>query len=80
MSGKILKGFVVCDVANKTISVLVESKIFHKKYEKRIKISNKYLVHDENNKYLKGDNVSIIESRPISKLKRWTILEENKGN
>jgi small subunit ribosomal protein S17 len=80
MSGKILKGFVVCDVANKTISVLVESKIFHKKYEKRIKRSNKYLVHDENNKYLKGDNVSIIESRPISKLKRWTILEENKGN
>lgn len=63
------------DKAEKTISVLVERVVKHPKYKKIIKKHKKYAVHDANNKYKVGDRVSIIESRPISKNKHWTVLD-----
>lgn len=76
MSKKILDGIVLSNKADKTVTVLVERKILHKKYEKIIKRSKKYLAHDENNSLNIGDKVKIIESKPISKLKKWHILSK----
>ena len=78
MPKKILKGIVVSDRPNKTITVMVERKYSHPVLKKVIKVRKKYNVHDENNKYKNGDKVSIIESKPISKTKRFRVLEENK--
>lgn len=75
MPKKILEGIVMSDKAEKTISVLVERVVKHPKYKKIIKKHKKYAVHDANNKYKVGDRVSIIESRPISKNKHWTVLD-----
>ena len=76
MPKKILEGVVINNKADKTISVLVERSVKHKKYKKIIKRSKKYLAHDEENSFNTGDKVKIIESRPISKLKKWQILSE----
>jgi len=75
MSKKILEGIVLSNSSNKTIKVLVERKVLHKRYKKIIKRSKKLLVHDEENSASIGDKIMIIESRPISKLKRWNILK-----
>lgn len=76
MSKKILEGIVVNNKADKTISVLVERRVMHKKYKKIIKRSKKYLAHDEENSLNIGDKVKIVESRPISKLKKWQVLSD----
>lgn len=73
-----LTGKVVSDSANKTISVLVERTVLHPIYKKTIKKNKKYSVHDENNSHKVGDTVTIIESRPISKTKKWTVVSSNK--
>jgi small subunit ribosomal protein S17 len=78
MSKKILEGVVVNDKADKTVSVLVERNVLHKKYKKIIKRSKKYLAHDEENGLKVGDKVRIIENKPISKLKRWQILSDKR--
>ena len=74
MPKKILQGTVISDKQNKTITVLVERKIKHPMLKKIIKRSKKYSVHDEENKFKHGDKVKIIESKPISKLKRWVAI------
>ena len=79
MPKRILSGKVVSSNLNKTIVVNVVRRVRHKLYKKIINRSKKYHVHDEENKFKIGDNVSIIESKPISKLKTWTIYE-NKGD
>ena len=78
MPKKILNGVVVSDKSNKTITVMVERKYQHPLLKKVIKTKKKYHVHDENNSYTPGDKVSIIESRPISKTKRFKVLEEKR--
>ena len=75
MSKKILDGIVVSDKGNKSITVIVERKSQHPVLKKVVKTKKKYHVHDENNSYKTGDKVSIIESRPISKTKRFKVLE-----
>ena len=74
MTKKILKGKVIKDKNNKTIVVLVKRRFAHPFFEKVITSSKKYHAHDENNKFKIGDNVEIIESRPISKKKRWEVM------
>jgi len=76
MPRKILKGVVVSDASEKTISVLVERKYTPTLYKKIVRRSKKYAAHDPNNSYKKGDVVSIIESAPISKTKKWRVLEK----
>ena len=78
MPKKILEGIVVSDKGHKSITVMVERKYQHPVLQKVIKAKKKYHVHDENNSYKTGDKVSIIESRPISKTKRFKVLEENR--
>ena len=78
MPKKILTGIVVSDKPNKTITVLVERKYQHPVLKKVIKVRKKYNVHDENNKFKNGDKVSIIESKPFSKNKKFQVMENIK--
>ena len=78
MPKKILKGIVVSDKPNKTITVLVERKYQHPVLKKVIKSKKKYSAHDEKNKYKNGDKVSIMECRPYSKSKKFEVIEVNK--
>ena len=74
MPKRILKGKVVSCKNNKTIVVEVIRTVQHKLYKKIIKRNKKFHAHDENNNCSVGENVTIQESRPISKLKRWVVL------
>ena len=76
MTKKILKGTVVSAKNNKTVVVEVTRKFKHPFYEKIIKRSKKYHAHDENNKFKKGEEVLIVESKPFSKKKTWQVLEK----
>tara|TARA_B100001540_G_C15165553_1_gene355233 strand:- start:154 stop:390 length:237 start_codon:yes stop_codon:yes gene_type:complete len=75
MPKKILDGVVVSDKGNKSITVIVERKYQHPVLQKVIKSKKKYRVHDEKNSYKTGDKVSIVETRPISKTKKFKVLE-----
>ena len=79
MPKRILSGVVVSSNSNKTIIVKVTRRVKHKLYKKIISRSKKYHVHDENNQFKNGDLVSIIESKPISKLKSWTVLNSTEA-
>ena len=70
-----LTGFVVGNQMDKTAVILVTQLKKHKIYKKYVKSHTKYLAHDPQNKCQVGDKVRIIESKPISKMKRWQILE-----
>ena len=76
MSKKILKGEIINDKSNKTVIVLVKRKYSHPFFGKVITSSKKYHVHDENNKFKIGDIVQIIESKPISKKKKWEVINK----
>ena len=78
MSKKILTGIVVSDKPNKTVTVMVERKFSHPVFKKVIKVRKKYNAHDENNKFKNGDKVSIVESKPFSKNKKFQVMENNK--
>jgi small subunit ribosomal protein S17 len=78
MPKKILNGVVVSDKPNKTITVMVERKYQHPVLKKIIKAKKKYNAHDENNKFKTGDKVSIIESKPFSKNKKFQVVEDVK--
>jgi len=73
MPKKILEGVIVSDKQDKTVVVRVEKKFKHCKYKKLICKHRKYAVHDPENQYKVGDSVKIVESRPISRTKRWCI-------
>lgn len=68
-------GKVVSDKMDKTIVVAVETYKKHSLYHKRIKYTKKFKAHDENNEAKIGDTVRIMETRPISKDKRWRLVE-----
>ena len=72
---KIRTGVVVGDKADKTITVIVERRFSHPLYGKGVKRSKRYHVHDESNACRVGDTVRIVETRPLSKTKRWRLLE-----
>lgn len=75
-----LVGEVVANKMAKTISVLVYRTIRHDKYGKFVKLSTVLKAHDETGKTKVGDTVKICESRPISKTKRWALVEVVKSN
>ena len=80
MPKRILSGVVVSSNSSKTIVVNVTRRVKHKLYKKIITRSKKYHAHDENNEFKVGDFVSIMESKPISKLKSWKVLSSKEGN
>nr|QOS04569.1 30S ribosomal protein S17 [Sarcopeltis skottsbergii] len=69
-------GKVTSDKMQKTITVAVTKKVAHKKYNKIIIKTNKYYAHDENNECKRGDIVKIQETRPMSKNKRWKLINK----
>ncbi len=74
-TSKTLKGIVVSDKMDKTVVVSVSRFVKHPKYGKFYKISKKYKAHDEGNKHKTGDKVEIMETRPISKDKKFKVVE-----
>ena len=75
MTKKVLNGKVIKDQNDKTLTVLIKRRYLHPYFGKVISSSKKYHVHDENNVFKVGDNVKIIESKPISKTKRWEVVK-----
>ena len=76
MPKRILQGVVVSDKMDKSVVVRVERRVMHPVYKKYIKRSKNYTAHDEKNLCKVGDNVQIMESRPISKTKSWVVVSE----
>tara|TARA_B100000963_G_C22606059_1_gene662552 strand:- start:1377 stop:1634 length:258 start_codon:yes stop_codon:yes gene_type:complete len=77
MPKRILSGTVVSSNSSKTIVVNVTRRIKHKLYKKIIRRTKKYHAHDEKNEFNVGDVVSIVESKPISKLKKWIAISND---
>ena len=71
---KVRVGTVVSDKMDKTIVVAIETFVTHPLYKKQIKTTTKFKAHDENNECRKGDVVKIMETRPLSKDKRWRLV------
>lgn len=74
-SRRVLTGIVTSDSMDKTITVMVESYRKHRLYGKRVKQTKKFAAHDETNQSQVGDVVKIVETRPLSKNKRFRLLE-----
>lgn len=74
MPRRVLQGVVVSDKCDKTVTVRVEKNIMHPVYKKYIKRHAKYAAHDPENSHKIGEVVKIIESRPISKTKKWVVM------
>jgi len=72
---KTFVGQVIKKSGNKSLVVEVQRRLQHGKYKKFVLRTKKYHAHDEANKFSVGDTVTIIESKPISKLKRWSAIE-----
>ena len=72
---KVRQGIVVSDKMDKTVVVAVERKVPHKLYKKSINTTTKFKAHDENNECKVGDKVKVMETRPLSKDKRWRVVE-----
>ena len=78
---KVMTGTVVSDKMDKTVVVAVENSVRHKVYGKTVKRTYKLKAHDEENSCKMGDKVKVMETRPLSKDKRWRVVEilEKKG-
>lgn len=72
---KVREGHVTSNGMNKTAIVSVVDRVRHQKYGKTVQRTKKLYVHDENNDLRIGDRVRVMETRPLSKLKRWRLLE-----
>ena len=72
---KTREGRVCSDSADKTIVVMVERRVRHPLYGKEIRISKKVHAHDEENRAKVGDVVRVMETRPLSRLKRWRLVD-----
>lgn len=68
-------GIVTSDKMDKSITVVVERRVMHPKYGKFVKLSSKFMAHDEKEEANVGDTVRIMETRPVSKSKRWRLVE-----
>ena len=72
---KVRTGVVVSEKMDKTVLVRIDRKVRHRLYKKTVARSNKLAVHDENNDAHVGDTVRVVETRPLSKTKRWRVVE-----
>ena len=78
MPKRMLEGVVVSDKQDKTVVVRVERRFTHPVMKKTVRRTKKYYAHDEKNEYSVGDVVRIEERRPLSRLKRWEVIEGDK--
>jgi small subunit ribosomal protein S17 len=72
---KVRTGVVVSDKMDKTVLIRIDRKVRHPLYRKTVARSNKLAAHDENNEAHVGDTVRVMETRPLSKTKRWRVVE-----
>lgn len=72
---KVKIGTVVSDKMDKTVVVAIETFVTHPMYKKQVKKTTKFKAHDENNECAVGDKVQIMETRPLSRDKRWRVVE-----
>ena len=72
---KVRTGVVVSDTMDKTVLVRIDRKVTHPLYRKTVRRSSKFAAHDEQNEAHVGDTVRVMETRPISKSKRWRVVE-----
>ena len=79
MPKRVLQGTVVSDKNDKTVVVKVERRFTHPVMKKTVRMTKKYKAHDETNALKVGDQVSIQESRPISKDKRWVVVTDGQA-
>jgi small subunit ribosomal protein S17 len=77
MPKRILQGVVVSDKQSKTVVVKVERRFTHPLFQKTVRRTKHYHAHDENGVFKVGDTVSIEETAPISKLKRWRVVQDD---
>lgn len=75
---KVLQGTVVSTKMDKTITVMVERRAMHPMYRKTVRVRRKFYAHDEARSAGVGDLVTIVSTRPLSKLKRWRLIEINR--
>ncbi|MDO8490276.1 MAG: 30S ribosomal protein S17 [bacterium] len=73
---RVFTGIVVSDAMDKTIVVKVNRTKIHPRYQKRYTVSQKFMVHDEKNTHHVGEKVTFVEARPLSRHKRWRVLEK----
>lgn len=78
MPKRILRGVVVSDTQDKTVVVKIERRFTHPLLKKTVRRTKNYHAHDENNVFKVGQQVAIEESRPISRLKRWRVVDEGR--
>ena len=76
MPKKILQGTVVSAKGDKSVTVKVERRYSHPKYGKTVSVFKKYAAHDPENRFIEGQQIEIIESKPISKTKKWHVIYE----
>ncbi|MBS0185825.1 MAG: 30S ribosomal protein S17 [Proteobacteria bacterium] len=76
MPRRVLEGLVVSDKGDKTVVVRVERRFMHPVYKKFIIRSSRYMAHDAENRFKVGEHVEIQECRPISKHKKWEIIQK----
>lgn len=79
MPKRVLQGVVVSDKQDKTVVVKVERRFTHPLLKKTVRRTKNYHAHDENNRAKIGDVVQIEESRPLSKLKNWVLVDQAQG-
>ena len=72
---KVREGLVVSNKMDKTVVVAVETRKVHRLYKKAVRVTKRYKAHDENNACKIGDKVKIVETRPLSREKRWRVIE-----
>ena len=68
-------GLVVSEKMDKTVVVAVQRMVAHRRYKKRLRLTKRFLAHDEHSRCHVGDKVVIVETRPLSKNKRWRVCE-----
>jgi small subunit ribosomal protein S17 len=73
---RVFTGVVVSDKVDKTRVVKIDHVRIHPKYHKRLVVSRRFKVHDEKNQFKLGDKVNFVECRPLSKEKRWRVIEK----
>ena len=73
-----LKGIITSDKMDKTVVVEIQRSLFHSKYHKQYRVKKKYKAHDPKNEYHTGDSVIIEEGKPMSKDKRWNVVNKIK--
>ena len=76
MPRRVMRGTVVGDKADKTVVVRVDRRVMHPLYKKVVRRSKRYTAHDDDNSHKVGDIVQIRECAPISKRKRWIVLDD----